>query len=404
MKLTACVLAVLFAALTSPALAQNDGEDPAKDARVHLGPLALNPTVMLTNFGVDNNVFNQTDTDHPKSDFTTTVTPQTAWSVRFGRSSVIGNLKEDLVYYQHFASERSANTTQSMALRVPLNRLTITLGDTYVNTRDRPGFEIDARSQHTQTDYTASAEIRALGKTFIAIRARRGAVAFERDALFLGSSLQQQLNRHETSVGVSARHELTPMTSVTFGIDRQEDRFEFSPLRDSSSTAVSGGVEFRPRALIGGSASLGYRSFEPVAHDIPGYQGLTARGDVAFRVLSSTKLGVQMQRDVQYSYDYDQPYYLLSGGTVSVTQALHGPVELAGRAGLSHLAYRGRIGAEIPLSDRIDSIHTFGTTLGYRVNHGMRVGFNIDWQQRISDQTQHHYSGVRFGTSVTYGL
>src|SRR5712692_354187 len=44
--------------------------DPVTTARIHLGPLGLNPSMGLANVGVDNNVFNETT--NPKRDFTFT--------------------------------------------------------------------------------------------------------------------------------------------------------------------------------------------------------------------------------------------------------------------------------------------------------------------------------------------
>src|SRR5262249_21335666 len=38
------------------------------DARFHVGPLGITPTITLSNFGIDNNVFN--DADHPQQDTT----------------------------------------------------------------------------------------------------------------------------------------------------------------------------------------------------------------------------------------------------------------------------------------------------------------------------------------------
>ena len=404
MKLTTFALVVSCAALTAPAYAQGDSADPSGAARLRLGPLSLNPSVALTNIGVDDNVFNRARSDDPQRDFTMTVTPKADWSVRLGRSFLTGAVKEDLVYYQRFASERSINSSNQVGLRVPLNRLTLALGTTFVNKRDRPGFEIDARSRHTQADHEASAELRAFGKTFVAITGRRSTVAFERDAVFMDSNLRIQLNRRVTVAGDSARHEITPVTSLTLEVERGNDRFEFSPLRDSNSTSVTGGVAFKPRTLLSGSAAFGYRHFRSIAADVPDFKGMTARVDVAARILGSMKLGVQVQRNLQYSYNLDQPYYLLTGATVSLARGLYGPVELAGRMGAHSLAYRGRLGAETALPDRTDSVRTIGGTIGYRLGHGMRLGFNVDKQTRLSEEAQRQYGGVRYGTSVTYGF
>jgi hypothetical protein len=403
-KPTTFVLAVSFAALTATAYAQDDGAGPANGPRLRLGPLTLSPMVTLTNIGVDDNVFNRARTDGPQRDFTMTVTPKADWSVRFGRAALTGVLKEDLVYYQRFNSERSVNTSNRVALRVPLNRLTMAVASTVVHKRDRPGFEIDARSRHTQADYDASAELRAFGKTFLALNGRRSTVAFDRDAVFLDSNLRLQLNRRAAIVGLSARHEITPVTSLTLEIERESDRFEFSPLRDSNSTSVAGGVAFKPRTLLSGSASFGYRNFKSLAADVPDFSGMTARVDVAARILGAMKLGLQVERNLQYSHDLNRPYYLLAGGTVSLARGLYGPFDIAGRAGAHSLAYRGRLGVEIPLPDRTDSVRTLGATVGYRLGHGMRLGFNVDKQKRLSEEAQRQYGGVRYGTSVTYAF
>ena len=70
-----------------------------------------------------------------------------------GRSWVTGNVKEDLVWYQTFASERSANNSVKVGWLLPLNRLTFNADTAYLHTRDRPGFEIDARSQRSELAY-----------------------------------------------------------------------------------------------------------------------------------------------------------------------------------------------------------------------------------------------------------
>src|SRR5438093_2713859 len=82
--------------------------DPAK-VRVRIGPLSLNPTFGLTNAGIDTNIFNEPDQLAPKRDFTMTVTPATDLWLRLGSTWLTGNVKQDLVYYNKYLSERSAN-------------------------------------------------------------------------------------------------------------------------------------------------------------------------------------------------------------------------------------------------------------------------------------------------------
>ena len=390
-----CVFAVDAGAQTRP-------DDMPAAARYHLGPLKLNPTIALSNMGVDNNVFNAADTEQPKTDMTLTLTPRSDAWIQFGRAWVTGSMSEDLVYYRTFASERSVNSTYRGNLWLPLNRTTVTLGTGYLSTRDRPGYEIDARSRHSEADVHGSVEVRAFGKTKIGVSAERTRIAFEPDAMFLGRSLRNELNRTTTMGEVSVRHALTPVTQLMVIVAREQDRFEFSPLRDSDSTRVVGTLKFHAR--LAGSASFGYRDFQPLDGRVPTYVGPTANVDMSVRPFGATRIGVQVNRDLQYSFETEQPYYVETGTGLSVTQGLSGRYDIVGRYGIQHLGYQGRIGSSAALLNRADVIHWFGGGIGYRVGRDMRIGFNVDKQRRTSDFLQHGYDGLRFGTSVTYGL
>ena len=258
-------MAVLALALptTSPAFAQTG--DPSSQARIRIGPLALSPSISLTNAGVDNNVFNVSKDAAPKRDFTLTVTPRTDVWLHLGRSLVTGNVTEDLVYYNKYASERTANNAYKVGLIAPLTRFAFTGGVSYQSARDRPGFEIDARSQHSDVTYDAGVEFRLLSKTYVGIKARRQSVGFDKAEVFLGSSLHDELTRKVTSESLTLRHALTPLTSLTLEVGEEQDRFDFSHLRDSDSKQIAVGVKFDPFALLKGSATFGYRDFEPLS-------------------------------------------------------------------------------------------------------------------------------------------
>ena len=377
-------------------------EDGASTARVHWGPLRVNPTFALTNIGVDGNVFNAADANHPQSDFTATLTPGADAWFRAGRSVVAVSAREDLVYYREFATERSINGYYSVTATVPVNRLSWKIGGDYLSARDRPGFEIDARSLHTEGGVHGGAEARMFGKTFVAATVRRATIKFDQDAVFMGASLQQELSREVTTADVAVRHQLTPVTGVIVDVSRENDRFLYNSERDSASTRIMGRVRFATR--LHGDASLGYRSFEPRDSSVPVFRGLTANADVSFATVGSTRLGVQVVRDVDYSYDIQQPYYIQTGATASFTRGLFGPLSGSARIGWQQLAYRGRIALMAAVPDRTDLVSLLGGSISYRVAGGTRVFFNVDKQQRNSDIAGHSYGGLRYGTSVMYGF
>lgn len=379
------------------------GPDPAA-VRMRIGPLGVTPRFELVNLGVDTNVFNDADNADPKKDFTATIAPSVDLWLRLGRSWLQANVREELVWYQQYDTERSANTSYAINWRLRLNRLFVTLNPDYLNTRDRPGYEIDARTRRIETGARGNVEVRAFAKTFFGVIGSWRKVDYDKDAVFLGSNLAFQLNRTMTTGGASVRYQATPLTSFSVSADRAQDRFEFSPLRDSDSTSVTGSVSFDPQALIKGSASFGYRNFHPLAAGLPDYKGSTALGDLSYALLGTTRFAVQFRRDISYSYDVNQPYYLETGFTGSIAQQLFGPVDFIVRFGASSLAYRDRAGVAVEVSDRVDHIRTYGGGFGYHMGRDLRLGFNVDQWRRISDIDERQYNALRYGTSVTYGF
>jgi hypothetical protein len=397
-------LAVPIGSMHASAQGVERGEPDASKARVRVGRLMLNPTIGLTNLGVDTNVFNEPDQNLPKSDFTMTVTPQTDLWLRMGRSWLSGKVKEDLVWYKTFASERSTNHTVGLGWMLPLNRLTFNADTTYLRTRERPGFEIDARSKRSELTSHGSLEIRARPKIFVGIRGERTITLFDSVAMFGGVNLRDELNRTMTNEALTVRHQITPLTALTLDVGREQQRFQFSPLRDSDSTTAAVGVRLDRFALIKGSASVGYQDFQPISAGLPAYQGPIASADLSYVAFGTTRLGVAATREVQYSFDINEPYYLLTGVSMSLARRVVRQVDIVGRLGIQKLAYRDRVDVIAATRNRFDNVHLFGGGIGYHMANGMRIGFNVDRQHRASPVASREYHGLTFGTSVTYGL
>src|SRR5262249_35565159 len=160
---------------------------------------------------------------------------------------------------------------------------------------------------------------------------------------------------------------------------------------DSDSDQITGGVKFDPVALIKGSAQVGYRRFKPLAGDVPGFTGTTAIVDLSYVAFATTRFSVQGVRDVQYSFDVAEPYYLLSGMSGSIEQQLFGPVDVEARVGAQRLHYQNRQGAAVLVSDRTDRVRSYGGGVGYHVGQDLRIGLNVDQQRRLSDLALRKY-------------
>lgn len=396
-------LSLVVAALAAPGAAYaQDQSDPSSKATVHLGRVSLLPVIALTNMGVDNNVFNDPTNGTPKSDFTMTTQAKTDAWLHMRRSILSVSISEDFVYYQTYSNQRSVNGAYSAGLAVPLTRVSFKLNAGYINAKDRPGFEIDARLPRAEVAFDSAVEFRASAKTFVGVRAAHQLVQFGADAAFGGANIRNELNRTTASQAVTLRYRLTPLTTLIVDAGKQQDRFEFNPLRDADSTTLVVGALFDRFALLKGSARFGIRHFRPLVTSLPNYDGSTAAVDLSYVARGVTRLSLAGVRDVYYSYDVNQPYYVQTGATLSISQQVYGQIDVLGRAGVQRLAYRDRVGASPVFGGRTDTVHTYQIGAGYRLGRATRLGLNVDKQHRASPFTARTYDNLRFGIAVTY--
>jgi hypothetical protein len=232
----------------------------------------------------------------------------------------------------------------------------------------------------------------------------RNTIDFDKSAVFLGQSLQDELNRTETTVAATGRHALTPLTSLTFDFARQEDRFLYSTIRDSNSTRITGGVRFDPFAIIKGSAVIGVRKFTPLSAAVIGYTGPTAAVDLSYVAKETTKIGVQVNRDLQYSFELSQPYYVQAGLGFTLDQRVAGPWDVTGKFNAQRLSYQNNVITDLFAPERVDHVRIYGGGVLYRMGRDMKAAFTIERQSRKSPVELLEYSGLRYGGAVTYGF
>ena len=407
-----CVLAGLSSAsaqtpgapTTAPGSAQSIDE-VRQDYRIHAGPFHVNPTVLLKELGVDTNVFNAAG--EQQSDFTFTVTPQADIAVAFARRGLLRTtVGTDVVYYATYDSERSLDPSVRLRGEAYARRLTLFAEGDYLNTRQRPNYEIDLRSRHVENNVMAGAGVRLSSKLSFELAARRGRTDYDADAVFDGTSLQQTLNR-ETSGGIGAvRYRLSPLTSLGVKFDRLEDVFEFSPLRDSRSYRVMPGVEFKPRALVSGTAWVGYRSFTPDhPESLPQFSGLVADLGLSYTLLGSTTFGVSYHRDLTYSYEVNYPFFVDNSVGASIRRALGGRFDAIVSADRHNYEYEQVLTLPQLPNARLDTTWVYGANLGYRMRRDMRLGFGARYYQRDSTTVNFvQFDGLRFGATVNYGF
>jgi hypothetical protein len=376
-----------------------DQPDSSEAGRFRLGPLRFTPSLVLSNLGMDDNVFNATE--GARRDTTAALGPAVDLWLHLGRSRISGKTSGQYLYFKDYDNQRSWNTDLQGRWEVPLSRVTPFIKGGQTNTRDRPGYEIDSRVRLKTTAAGFGSEIRLTNKTSLVLTAQRTDLTFDDHDALLGSSLADRLNRQSALEQLQVRLRLTPLTTFVIKGDGVQDRFDTDELRNANSVSVQPGFELRPQALISGSAYAGFRRFHLLRGDVPDYRGIVANVSTKYEI-AATQVALTIARDVVYSYEVMQPYYALTDLGISVTERVTGTWDLVGRTGWQAMGYRNT--TALGRTSRTDHGRQIGAGVGYRVGRTLRLGFDVNHYQRMSPTYTREFRGLRFGGSVSYGL
>lgn len=394
-----CLLAL---AAPGPAYAQTAAESSAAQARLTVGPFALSPRFSLRDVGVDSNVFNEES--NPRRDFTMTAGPGLDTWLRIGRLWVTSNSTVEWVYFSEATTQRAFNVGQDVRLDLDLLRVVPHVGGGYARSRRRLNLEIDGRLEETVTYAEAGVELKPGPRTVIDLRGRRQRIRYG-DEVFGGVSLASRLDRESDSASLDVRYELTPLTTFVVQTGMQQDRFAFDPVRDSDALRVLPGFEFEPFALISGKAMVGFERFETRDATVPDFRGVVAEVDVAYTVRDAFQFTVRATRDVEYSIELLEPFYVSTGAEIEIVRVIGLSWDVVGRAGRTALAYQAvENGLLAGRADRTDRVDQYGVGLGRHLGEDLRVGIDVTYAERRSDLPGRSYSGWRTGGSLTYGF
>ncbi len=196
-----------------PAQAQTQAPETIESMPIHAGPVGLRPSLVITNAGIDSNVFNEPD--NPRSDWTATIVPRLVARVRASRLLFSYGAATDFVYYKEFKDEESVNFTSDVALNASLGRLQPYISSGWTSTQERLNAEIDARAPRTQRAIAAGTRLLIASKTALVFNARRFDLQFDEGSEFRGTDLAHNLNSRTDSFEGGVQFTLTPLTMLT---------------------------------------------------------------------------------------------------------------------------------------------------------------------------------------------
>ncbi len=391
----ACLLALLPATL----LAQSVDDDAPP--RFQFGPLGLTPRVSLKDVGVDTNPLNQAVA--PERSVTATLVPGVDSWLRIGRARLSAKTSVEWLYFSRSSTQRSFNLNQEARAELALNRVTPFVAGGYLRTRQRPNLEVDLRVQQHTTTGGAGTGIRLGTRLRFEVEGRRSSLEFA-DGKYGNQAIAEALDRDSDLVGLSTRITLTPLTTFVVRTESVRDRFRLSPIRDSDSVSVLPGFEFKPSALIAGKVSVGYRQFTALDARVPDFGGVVGQIDAQYTLRQATRFAFKADRNIEYSIEDTQPYFVANGGSVQVTQVVGLNWYVIGRGGRTRLVYRNFVtGISDRSAGRSDRVDTSGFGIGRRLGDDLRVGFDVNHSRRVSTVKARQYDGFRLGVSISYG-
>jgi hypothetical protein len=395
MKVAAVACALL---LFVPVLAAaQDGAGPAP--RFVTGPINWSPTIKLTEFGFDSNVFVE-GKGREVEDIIGTLSPSVAATIDRPTLKFDSAASVDMVYFERYADQRAVNQRYAGRAEVKLTRFQPYGAGRWERVRDRQSPEVDLRARRIERETTLGVNMFSLHRTSLRVSVRQGATTYEEGQLFEGVDLALQLNRSSTSFSGGVQFAATPFTTLALDVSTQREHYALAPRKNQSGNRVMFAVNFTPDAVIRGSAAVGVSHLaveDPAA--IP-YTGLTSNVDLSYTLLGVTRFGGRVSRETAASVQ--EPYYLQTTLGVDVQQAFVGPVDLVFRLTHQMLEYQGLPARNLP--GHTDTLDTYAFGAIFRLSETTSIDTTFELGRRDSTTPELRYQRQRLITSVLLGF
>jgi hypothetical protein len=365
------------------------------------GPVSFYPQIALRDAGTDSNVY--LDTANPRSDLTYALTPRLYALVPIGNTRFIGTGTGDLVYYRTYTDQRSLTAVVEGRYESTGAGFRPFVEVGYASRGDRVGFEIDTRARHTQTTAMAGADVDVTAMTALTAWVGRSSTKYDENQQYASFMLADQLNHSRDTAAAGARVRVTPLTTVLMAAEFERDRFELAPLRNADSLRVGTAIALDTGAALTGNAKGGFRAFTPSYPQVPSFRGFVGTARLHYALPDVVKLDLEANRDLSYSYDPVQPYYMESGARLTAAQRVLGPLELLGIAERREIRNQ-RIGGTA-FDGRREVTTSLGGGFAIQVQNQMRFSFTYERTQRTSTEpVGRDYERTRVVGSISYGL
>jgi hypothetical protein len=377
---------------------------PREAAQIEFGSLGLYPSLQILDAGIDDNVFNDPST--PQRDYTLTVASRALGVLRLGSNELLFQVGNDYVWFRELTSERSSNEQYAVRFNLSASRFKPYVGAEHIRTRVRRSPEIDARARRVDRAVLGGMAFEVSPRTALTASVRLDDTDYKEGERFRNVALDDALNRSGRSADAGVRYAITPLTTLSVTAGYEEQRFKESHIRDLKRYTVGPTLEFAPEAAIRGRVIMALERFKPDDAALAERTGVAYQALLNWSLYGRTSFDVGTGRNISYSYQDTEPYYLLTNVRMLVSHPLPGRFELYAGYDWDHMAYSWRRDAEAALAkpDRVDRLTSANGGIGMRLGREFRIRVGIEKTRRrsVEDPLQ-NFRRTRILSSVTVG-
>lgn len=374
------------------------------DAAWHFGPFRIQPSLVISNAGVDSNIFYSPA--EPIKDFTITAGPAATIYVPIHRKFVLSLYgSPQYIWYSKTEQERTWNYYLNGAAQLSLKNIFFSLEGNYSDARERWNTEIDIRPRRKEKGYGGSVLVKVAWKTSFSLGYRT--VKYDYESVVYGDSfdVRERLNRQESYANFSLFYQAS--TQRRFFLDFEYGFYQFdfatqAAIGDARSGAAYAGLEFsRLGRRVRGRVRIGYKKYDVRAVDGPDYQGVVGDSQLWIRLAKPFVIRGSYVRDVRFSLWYDNPYYLESrpGAGVSLYPLRFLRLDYDYSLGRNRYPVVGGGGPDVK---RLDDFTIQSAAVYFRIKKTVALGFIASWWTRKSNLAAEDDKRTFFGLNLTY--
>ena len=375
-----------------------------KRAPWRIGPFHIQPSVVISNAGVDSNVLYSPT--NPIKDFTITAGPAAKIYIPVVRRFVLSLYgSPQYVWYAKTARERSWNYYLNASAQLSLRNVFFSLDGVYSDARERWNTEIDIRPRRKEEGFGGSVLVKAAWKTSFSLAYRTAKYNYQSIDSVEGFNFRERLNRKESYANISLFYQLGTERRFFMDFEYGLYQFEFlsqAAIKNSQSYAGYAGFEFSQLGRrVRGRVRLGYKKFDVRSAEGLDFKGFVGDSQLSIRLAKPFALRGSYVRDVHFSIWYDNPYFIESRPGVGASLYPLRMVRLDYDYSLGRNRYPlvGGGGSDVKRLDEY-SLHSAG--IYFRIMKKAALGFIVSWWARNSNIITEDDKRTFFGLNLIY--